>query len=353
MLKVNFWLKKMIKEWLFLSSTVGVIATSIYLGRIPHYDKGDIRVLTIIFLFLVVLKGLENTHFLNRIALALSKGRYVHFKIVFLVAILSMFFTNDISLLIIVPITLAMEIPHKDLIVIFEAIAANAGSSLLPSGNPQNMFIYWFYNISLKQFVSEIFPFTLISLGILFFIMLFMKPAKVHVEQAQDIDKSYIAYLILLAIMLGVVLKLIPIYFSALVAIYVILFDRKALLVDYFLLGIFFMFFGFTDNLQHLIKISSGTIHGVFLFSAVLSQLISNVPAALLLADFTHKWQQLLWGVSVGGYGNLIGSLANLIAYRIYVSYQENSTGKFLAKFLAVGYFFYFTMFFIYMAYFK
>ncbi len=352
MLKVNFWLKRLIKEWLFLTATVGVVVTSIYLRRFPSYSAGDFRILLLIFLFLVVLKGLENTQLLYHVASSIGKGRYVHFKLVFLVAVLSMFFTNDISLLMIVPLTLAMDVKHKEMIVILEAIAANAGSALLPSGNPQNMFIYWFFNLSLSEFVKEIYPFTLISLAILFVFMLFMKPSRVRVANVEPLDRRYIIYLLLLGIMLGVVLKILPIYLSAVVALYVILFDREALKIDYFLLGIFFMFFGFTDNLQHIIKISSGLMHGVFVLSAVLSQLISNVPAALLLGDFTHNWRHLLWGVSVGGYGNLIGSLANLIAYRIYVSYESESR-IFLVRFLAVGYFFYFVMFFIYMAYFR
>ncbi len=352
MIKVNFWLKRLIKEWLFLTATVGVLVTSIYLKRLPSYDWGDFRILILIFLFLVVLKGLENTKLLYHVASAIGKGRYVHFKLIFLTAILSMFFTNDISLLMIVPITLAIDTKYKDVIVILEAIAANAGSALLPSGNPQNMFIYWFYNLKLSEFVKEIYPFTLISILILLVFMLFMKPSRVYIDEAEPLDRKYFIYLFLLGVILGVVLKILPIYLSAVVAVYVIIFDREALKIDYFLLGIFFMFFGFTDNLQHIIKIPSGMMHGVFVLSAILSQFISNVPTALLLGDFTHNWRHLLWGVSVGGYGNLIGSLANLIAYRIYVSCEGRST-LFLVRFLAIGYFFYFIMFFIYMAYFR
>ena len=79
--------------------------------------------------------------------------------------------------------------------------------------------------------------------------------------------------------------------------------------------------------------------HHVFLLSSLLSQVISNVPAALLVADFTDKWKPLLWGVSVGGFGSLLGSMANLIAYRLY---QKNREGKdrvrFLIRFHVVSY---------------
>ena len=345
---VNFWLKKLIKEWLFLTSSVGVFATSLYLRKIPHYSLGDFKVLITIFLFLVVLKGLERSNVFYFLASLAGKGKFVYFKLVFSTAFISMFVTNDIALLMMVPLTLVMDIKHKDIIVIFEAIAANAGSALLPSGNPQNMFIYWFYNLKLSDFVGHIYYFSLISMLILFLFLLFIKPSSSSEIKTKSVEGHYAAYMALLVVMLGVVLKLIPIYFGAFVLLYVVIFDRKSLKVDYFLLGIFFMFFGFTDNLQHLIHIFVHTKEGVFISSAIISQFISNVPAALLISDFTDKWQSLLWGVSVGGYGNLIGSLANLIAYRIYVTKVKDSN-TFLFKFIAVGYVFFFFMFAVYL----
>lgn len=137
MLKVNFWLKRLIKEWLFLSSTIGLIITSIYLKRIPAYTIGDVEILTVIFLFLVVLKGLENTQILTKLAQSTIKGRFIPLKIILLTALLSAFFTNDIALLMLIPLTLSLNIKHKDILVILQAIAANAGSAILPSGNPK------------------------------------------------------------------------------------------------------------------------------------------------------------------------------------------------------------------------
>jgi len=181
----------------------------------------------------------------------------------------------------------------------------------------------------------------------------FIRSAK-GIEQLKpkEADKKGYIYLLLLLVMIFVVLKVLPFWFSFVVFVYAVFFDRKLLLIDYFLLGIFFMFFGFTDNLQRIIHITSVPKGSVFILSAVLSQMMSNVPATLFFADFTRAWRQLLWGVSVGGYGNLIGSLANLIAYRIYVTHYPEKQKSFLVKFLAIGYFFYFALFFVYLIFF-
>ncbi len=354
MTNVNFWLKRLIKEWLFLFATLGVAATSIYLKRIPHYDFSDFRILFLIFSFLIVLKGVEKSHILQFVAFKLSREKFIALKLVFLVGFLSMFLTNDISLLIVVPITLVMDIKQKDLVVIMEAISANAFSSLIPSGNPQNMFIYWFYNLNFSQFVKTIYPFTVISAFAIFLITVFIRSAKDVVEVKEiEIKKGSYVYIFLLVVIILVVLKVLPFWVTLAVIIYAAIFERRLFLIDYFLLGIFFMFFGFTDNLQEIIHITSVPKGSVFIISAVLSQFMSNVPATLFLADFTKAWKELLWGVSVGGYGNLIGSLANLIAYRIYVTRYPDKQNSFLVKFLGVGYFFFFLLVFVYMLLFR
>ena len=344
MLNVNFWLRQLLKEWLFLFSTIGVIITSIYLKRIPHYSLSDFNILFVIFSFLVVLEGLKKSKVLYVVAAKIGTGRFVGLKLIFLTLVLAMFLTNDISLLLIVPITILMDIENKDMLVILEAIAANASSALLPSGNPQNMFIYWFYDLNLLKFIKAIYPFTLVSIVLLVVFALFFKFKGKALDISHSIKSNYKVYLILLALMILVILKFVPIWSALIVVFYAVLFDRDALRIDYFLLGIFFMFFGFTDNLSHILKFSFTKGDSVFVFSALFSQLISNVPAALFFADFTNNWKDLLWGVSVGGYGNLIGSLANLIAYRMYISHVERSR-RFLWKFMAVGYLFFFCLF--------
>jgi len=142
-----------------------------------------------------------------------------------------------------------------------------------------------------------------------------------------------------MALVLLVVVRILP--FAAVVPpiLYALIFDRKALGVDYPLLATFLFFFGFADNIKALVSPMIEHSGHVFLFSALTSQAMSNVPATLLFGKFTADWKALLWGVNVGGFGSLFGSLANLIAYRVYVSRDgATDTKSFTAKFLLAGY---------------
>ncbi|MCD6201090.1 MAG: hypothetical protein J7K46_04690, partial [Bacteroidales bacterium] len=123
------------------------------------------------------------------------------------------------------------------------------------------------------------------------------------------------------------------------VILFALIFDRKALRVDYALLFSFLFFFGIADNLRTMLASEISHSGHIFLLSALASQVMSNVPATLLFAKFTSNWQALLWGANAGGFGSLFGSLANLIAYKIYVTHEDaNNTAIFAARFLLMGY---------------
>jgi len=118
--------------------------------------------------------------------------------------------------------------------------------------------------------------------------------------------------------------------------------ESRLSIITYFL-----FFFGFTDNLKNILHFHFSDPLHVFLGSLITSQFISNVPATLLFCDFTHYWIPLLWGVNVGGFGSLFGSLANLIAYRLYVR-QTTSERYFFFLFHLLSYFFLFWGIFLY-----
>ncbi len=323
--KLNFYIRKFLKEWLLISSLTATLVTSVYLKRFPSYSLSDFEVLFILFLLFVIIKGLENSHFFSIVANFMEKGEFIPLKLVCITAFLAMFVTNDVSLLIIVPLTLSLNITNKGFIVILEALAANAGSALTPFGNPQNIFIYWFYHLRFTDFFNTILPFTLISLSIILPFSLFVKVEKTleNKEQHKSLNNSFILHLIFLLTMISVIFHLLPLWFGFAPLLYYLFFQRKNFNIDYILIATFFFFFGFTDNLKSILDLRINNSHHVFLLSALLSQFISNVPSALLFSDFTNNWKALLWGVNVGGYGNLVGSLANLIAYRIYVTYNK------------------------------
>ncbi len=323
-----------------MGSFTGLLITSLYLKRLPKYSALELKVLFILFVFLVIIKGLENSFVLKKIASKIEDSSWVAFKLVIATFFLSMFITNDVALLVLVPLTLCLEIEGKDLLVILEALAANAGSALTPFGNPQNLFLYWYYHLKPLIFLKTIAPFSFIFLLILSAIALSFSSAKQKVK-SKEIKLSLSAYLYLgfLLIFLLAAIKLIPLIIGWLVVFYTLFKDRQNLQIDYALLATFFCLFGLTENLRFILVSSIKHPEHVFLLSAALSQVISNVPTALLLAKFTTHWKALLWGVSVGGFGNLIGSLANLIAYRLYVANSDVAAStNFLLKFTVLGY---------------
>jgi len=328
------------KEWLLTVATLGLLLTSLYLHRLPTYTISDLEILYILWVLFIVTTGLQRHGVLERIAARIEQGRWLAAKLVAATFFFSMLVTNDVALLSIVPVTMLLHVEGKVWLVILEALAANAGSALSPFGNPQNLFIYWFYRLPFLTFVAEIAPFSLVFLVLLLLGTLAFRGEGRSARPHDLTPLPLHAYIYLLALLLFtlVVLRLLPLYVGLVIIAYALLRDRGSLRVDYALLATFACFFGFTDNLRTLLAQALAHPHHVFSLAALLSQLISNVPTALLLADFTDHWPALLWGVSVGGFGNLIASLANLIAYRLYVRRTQGGGREFLIRFHAVGY---------------
>jgi len=330
-------IKKLIEEWLLSITIIGLIISSLYLKRFPVYTYNDFKVVYTLFVFLVLIKGLEKSGFLYSIASSFFGGEGLYLKLILSTAFLSIFVTNDIALLTVIPLTLSLNVEDKKSLIIMETITANGASALTPFGNPQNIFIYYYYHLCPLEFIKAIAPFTFIFL----FFVLLIAPKKVKNMKKTKITenfnkKSYI-YVIFFLLFILSVLKILPIEIGIIPIIYAILFDKDILFIDYLLLATFLCFFGFTDNLIHIFSFSLENSRQVFLYSAFASQAISNVPSALFFADFTSNWKALLWGVSVGGFGNLIGSFASLISYRLYRAKFPNSKG-FLIKFHLYSY---------------
>ncbi len=328
----------LLKEWILVLTLLGLVFTSIYLKRLPSYSLQDVQILYILWVLFISIKGLENESFFSYVGEILKRSRFLSLRLVLGTLILSMIVTNDVALLIVVPLTLSIEVKRRDILIILEALAANTGSALTPFGNPQNLFIFWFYHLHLPEFISTILPFFIFFSCILLLISLFVG-AEVEDSTREEVRLSskIIVHLFLLVISILAILKIIPIWITCAALLHALIWDRRSFKVDYILLLTFFCFFGFTDNLLHMINMKINTPSQVFLFSAFFSQVISNVPAALFFSDFTLHWKALLWGVSVGGFGNLIGSMANLIAYR-FVSMARDFSPRFIVRFHIMGY---------------
>ena len=328
------------KEWLLISSGAGLVLTSLYTKQLPSYTIQEIQVLFILYMLFIVVNGLQQSGLIVRISQLMEKGKVLPLKLVMTTFVLSMLVTNDIALMVVVPLTLALNVNRKDILVILEALAANAGSALTPLGNPQNLYIYWFYGVKPLEFIEAIAPFSLFFMGVIMVFSFFFKTRNgLQIRASHVVNRSAYSYGILFLVIILAVLHVLPVLTGVLAFVFALLVDRKALRIDYALLLSFLFFFGIADNLKEILASELNHSGHIFLFSALASQVMSNVPATLLFAKFTSNWEALLWGVNAGGFGSLFGSLANLIAYKFYVNHESvSNTAGFTARFLAIGY---------------
>ena len=259
--------------------------------------------------------------------------------LVFITFVSAMIVTNDVALITFVPlsIVIAKKANINVLkIVIFQTLAANLGSSLTPMGNPQNLFIYSFYNLSPVDFFNITLP--IIVLSIIFLLVVILKDKKLNLNLELDeikIDnkRDSVLFTILFLIILLSVFHLIDYKITLLITISMVFILNKKLFskVDYSLLITFIGFFIFVGNISTMDSVRSfmegilSSGKSTFISSVVASQFISNVPATMLLSGFTEYFKELLLGVNIGGMGTLIASLASVISYKIYISEFNNS----------------------------
>ena len=331
-----------VKEWLLLASLFGLLATSFYRGAFPDYTDRELVPIFLLFTLFVVVKGIENSNLLLKTATVLERGALLPAKLVIITFLLSMVVTIDVSLVTMLPIVLSLNVRQKENLAILVALTAHVGAALTPFGTPQNLFIYSFYDVDTLAFIETIAPF---SIGMLLFFLVvsfFMKATKdtSFRRKKRPLEKPMaMSYLVLLGIVVLCVLRLLPAGTAVLAPVFALFFDRRSLKVDYGLLLTFLAFLGLTDNIKAMI---GGMIHHpghIFILSASMSQFISNVPTTLLLNKFTGEWEALLWGTNVGGFGSLVAALANLITYRLYVTYGEKKhVASFTRKFVIAGY---------------
>ncbi len=330
------------REWLLVAALAGLVISSFQLGRLPLYTMSEITPLFLLLALFVAVKGIENSGLLFRLGLRLERGAYLPVKLVVITFVLSMVVTIDVSLVTMIPLVMALNIRQRDRLVILVALTAHVGAALMPFGTPQNLFIFSFYPVATLSFIREIAPFTLGMLSVFLVFALFTRTTRIsetaEEHAAVDIYHAVLHGLMLLLVVLCVLRVLPPV--SALLAIvYPLLFDRASLRVDYGLLATFLCFIGLAGNIGELISADLRHPHHVFLLSALLSQLISNVPTTLLLTPFTAEWKALLWGSNVGGFGSLIAAMANLITYKLYCAHRNgNHGGVFMLKFIVAGY---------------
>jgi di/tricarboxylate transporter len=224
-----------------------------------------------------------------------------------------------------------------------ETIAANLGSMMTPIGNPQNLFLYSYYRLDILNFFIIMAPIGIISLVLIIAIMLCRKKGVLYVSADQErvsIDqRQLLKYTVMFVICILTVLHIIH-YFVCIgiIGIVLLVSDRSLLKkIDYMLLLTFICFFVFVGNVSSMerirIFVAEILMNRETLVSAIISQFISNVPAAIMLAPFTYKPEKLLIGVNIGGLGTIIASMASLISYKYYAIMEHARKGKYLIVF--------------------
>ena len=260
----------------------------------------------------------------------------------------SMLVTNDVALLTFVPlavVTLAAA-GHTELLiftVVFQTIAANLGSMLTPVGNPQNLFLFSHYQMDPGAFFQVTVPLTALSLLLLWGTgQLVPKSSFQQKQRGQAVriqpGKALLSGAGFLLSLLAV-FRVLPDGTVLLgVLILTLAADWKLLgKVDYSLLLTFLFFFVFVGNLARVPAVSSllqQWMQGREMWISVLaSQVLSNVPATVLLAPFTADGAALVVGSNLGGLGTLIASMASLISYKIYGTFTGADRGRYLLTF--------------------
>jgi Na+/H+ antiporter NhaD/arsenite permease-like protein len=286
---------------------------------------------------LILTKAIEYSGLLiwlaHRLVHHIHSERGLALLLVVLAAGLSMIVTNDVALFVVVPLVLSLHeltpLPLKRLVIVI-ALAVNAGSILTPLGNPQNLFLWQVSGVSFGKFVVALAPLCAFLMAMLIVLTACLfKPNALDLSKdapPQRVDRALagVAALLFIAFVLLADAHHAGVALAAVAAGFVIWRIRIVLKIDWLLLLIFVLMFIVLRSvaalpwIHHaLTSLSLQTSLRAFAAGAVLSQAISNVPAAIVLAGFTHDWRALAYGVSVGGFGVAIGSLANLIAVRL------------------------------------
>lgn len=316
----------------------------------------DWNTLFMLFALMTAVAGLEGCGVFKTLAFRLCAvvhtARALACVLVFLCFFTSMLITNDVALLAFVPFALLLfgmqeAVPSRvrALVVVLQTVAANTGSMLMPTGNPQNLFLYNNMGVPLADFVRVLLPYTLLC-GLLLALALLFVPKTPLVafgsSHAEARGSRKILYAVLFGCCLLAVANVIPKGALALgVLAAALVFDRATLLrTDGFLLATFVAFFIFSGNLASVPAVTEflqSSVRGHELAAGVaVSQVISNVPATLLLYPFVQDARRLLVGVNVGSMGTLVASLASLISFTLYVK-SERHGGFYLALFTLVN----------------
>lgn len=292
------------KEIIFSISLILAIISCFFVEPSSDYlnyiNWETIALLFAIMLIVEILKNLAIFEILVRkLLVKIANARQLVLILVFICFFSSIFITNDVSLIIFVPFSILAlkKIGRSDLIIFtvsLQTISANVGCMVLPIGAPHNIVMYTVSNMPFESFFLLLLPYIIVSMIFLALLLFFVSRDPITLPEMSKLDIDRKDF-----------------------------FKRIFLGVDYYLLLTFIALFILIGNLENIPFFNSfftrSIVGNEVLWGVAASQVISNVPAAMLLSGFSSNYEAIIIGINIGGFGTLIASMANLISFKILV----------------------------------
>ncbi|MEY8563904.1 SLC13 family permease [Bifidobacterium pseudolongum] len=306
-------------------------------------------------------------------------ARGVVLTFIALTFISAMFITNDVALLTFVPFALAVlvmaHMEDKAIIVCaLMTVAANTGSMLTPVGNAHNLYFKALTGMSTGHFLRIMAPYSILAAVLLVVVTCVVfrgrRIAEFDGMDSKGFERGVLApdptrhqpdeikvtgygagyggwraivYTGVFVVCVLAVSDMVPLWvMCAVTFVAMVVCDRGSFRhADWALPLTFIMFFVFIGNMKRVPEFAG--IAQAFVgqhpleVSIISSQIISNVPASLLLSGFCDQWVPLIIGTNIGGMGTLIASMASLITYKNYTRQYPRQKGRYLGVYTAVS----------------
>lgn len=334
---------------LCISGLLALISCFFVLPDMQYLSYINVRVLAILFGLMLIVAALGHIGtfdvLTNKLLSKVKTYRGISLLMSLLSFFLSMFLTNDVSLVTLVPFAIMVLAPFGEnrklmFTLIIMTVAANFGSMLTPIGNPQNLYLYDNYKIALPEFLLLMIPYSALSLALIVALTFILVKGSDKLPPLKNTEVKKLSFVKLLIYFALFVLNILTVvgYVHFLISLGVtvsamLIMDRKSFKkADYNLLATFVFFFILIGNIGRIDAITgalSGLVSSYPVPAAILSsQIISNVPAAMLLSAFTDDGKSLIIGTNLGGLGTLIASMASLITYRFHAKFSKEQKEK-------------------------
>lgn len=344
------------REFLLIISGLAALVSCMLVPVTNYINYIDTDTIGLLFCLMIAVAGFRESGVLAALSGKLLGGgngrtRKTGMILVFISFFSSLLFTNDVALIAFVPITAALFAYRKKTmvyVIVLQTAAANLGSMLTPFGNPQNLYLYGHYEMSPKEFFGTTVPVFLFGGLLIFLLCLFIKNESMDTESRSTVKLGKKSYILMYAVLfilclLSVfdVLDVIVVFAS--VCVVAIIIDPNLFAgVDYGLLltfGFFFIFVGNISNIPAVRDFAAHLVEGRETSAAVIvSQFISNVPAAVMLSGFTENGAALVLGTNIGGLGTIIASLASIISFRVYMETDSAKPIRYLGAFTLINF---------------